>query len=57
MLQALFEKHNSFLRPLKKKGFKDERVTTIGSYDIGKSRDSGIQQEPLFFVQGSAATE
>ncbi len=57
MLQALFEKHNSFLRSLKKKGFKEERVTTIGSYDIGKSRDSGIQQEPLFFVQGSAATE
>ena len=46
MLQALFEKHNSFLRPLKKKGFKEERVTTIGLYDIGKSHDPGIQQEP-----------
>src|SRR5439155_12834833 len=46
MLQALFEKHNSFLRPLKKKGFKEERVTTIGWYDIGKSHDPGIQQEP-----------
>jgi hypothetical protein len=37
MLQALFKKHNSFLRPLKKKGFKEERMTTIGLYDIGKS--------------------
>ena len=47
MLQALFEKHNSFLRPLKKKGFKEKRVTTIGLYDIGKSHDPGIQQEPF----------
>jgi hypothetical protein len=47
MLQALFEQHNSFLRPLKKKGFKEERVTTIGLYDIGKSHDPGIQQEPF----------
>ena len=46
MLQTLFEKHNAFLRPLKKKGFKEERVTTIGWYDIGKSHDPGIQQEP-----------
>jgi hypothetical protein len=46
MLQAVFEKHNSFLRPLKKKGCKEERVTTIGWYDIGKSHDPGIQQEP-----------
>src|SRR6266568_4798063 len=46
MLQALSEKHNSFLRPLKKKGFKEERVTTIGLYDIDKSHDPGIQQEP-----------
>jgi hypothetical protein len=37
MLQALFEKHNSFLRPLKKKGFKEERVTTMGWYAIGTS--------------------
>jgi len=47
MLQAWSEKHNSFLRPLKKKGFKEERVTTIGLYVIGKSHDPGIQQEPL----------
>jgi len=47
MLQALFAKLNSFLRPLKKKGCKEERVTTIGLYDIGKSHDPGIQQEPL----------
>ncbi len=46
MLQTLSEKHNSFLRPLKKKGFKEERVTTIGLYDIGKTHDPGIQQEP-----------
>ena len=46
MLQAWSEQHNSFLRPLKKKGFKEERVTTIGLYDIGKSHDPGIQQEP-----------
>ncbi len=47
MLQTLSEKHNSFLRPLKKKGFKEERVTTIGLYDIGKTHDPGIQQEPI----------
>jgi len=46
MLPAGFEKPNSFLRPLKKNGFKEERVTTIGWYDIGKSHDPGIQQEP-----------
>src|SRR6266853_218915 len=46
MLQALSEKHNSFLRLLTKKGFKEERVTTIRLYDIGKSHDPGIQQEP-----------
>src|SRR5437773_3141999 len=49
MLQALSEKHNSFLRPLKKKGFKEERVTIIGLYDIGKSHDPGIQQEPSLY--------
>ncbi len=48
MLQTLSEKHNSFLRPLKKKGFKEERVTTIGLYDIGKTHDPGIQQEPYW---------
>jgi len=46
MLQALFGKHNSFLRLLKKKGFKEERVTTMGWYDLGTSHDPGIQQEP-----------
>jgi len=50
MLQTLFEKHNAFLRPLKKKGFKEERVTTIGWYDIGKSHDPGIQQEPRYLI-------
>jgi hypothetical protein len=47
MLQVLSEKHNSFFRPLKKKSFKEERVPTIGWYDIGKSHDPEIQQEPL----------
>jgi len=37
MLQAWSKQHNSFLRPLKKKGFKEERVTTIGWYAIDKS--------------------
>jgi hypothetical protein len=46
MLQVLFEQPNSFFRPLKKKGFKEERVTTMGLYAIGKSHDPGIQQEP-----------
>jgi hypothetical protein len=46
MLQAWFEKHNSFLRPLKKKSFKEERVTTMGLYNIGTSHAPGIQQEP-----------
>jgi hypothetical protein len=46
MLQAWSKKHNSFVRPLQKKGFKEERVTTMGLYDIGKSHDPGIQQEP-----------
>jgi hypothetical protein len=49
MLQALFEKHKSFLKLLKKKGFREERVTTIGWYDLGKSHDPGIQQEPAVF--------
>ena len=30
----LSEKHNSFLRLLKKKGFKEERMTKIGLYTI-----------------------
>ena len=34
---ALSEKHNSFLRLLKNKGFKEERMTKIGLYAIGKS--------------------
>jgi hypothetical protein len=48
MLHAWFTKHSSFLRPLKKKGFKEERVTTMGLYDLGTSHDPGIQQEPPF---------
>ena len=53
MLQVLFKKHNSFLRPLKKKGFKEERVATMGLYDLGKSHDPGIQQEPPGDGRGS----
>ena len=34
---TLSENRNSFLRPLKKKGFKEERVTKVGLYAIGKS--------------------
>jgi hypothetical protein len=34
---TLSENRNAFLRPLKKKGFKEERVTKVGLYDIGKS--------------------
>jgi len=56
MLPALSKKHNSFFRPLKKKGFKEERVTTIGLYDIGKSHDPGIQQEPARIVEVSPMT-
>ena len=37
MLQALSEKHNSFLRLLKKKGFKEESRTKVGVYAIGTS--------------------
>ena len=52
MLHAWSEKHNSFLRPLTKKGFKEERVTTIELYDIGKPHDPGIQQEPWLIEAG-----
>src|SRR6266446_4972113 len=51
MLQAWSEEHNFFLKPLKKKGFKEERVTTMGWYDLGTSHDPGIQQEPPVDVQ------
>ena len=44
------ERHNPFLRPLKKKGFKEERITTMGVDDIGTSHDPGIQQEPVRIV-------
>lgn len=33
----LSEKRNSFLRPLKKKGFPKKIVTKVGVYDLGKS--------------------
>jgi hypothetical protein len=33
----LSEKHNSFLRLLKNKGFKEERMIKVGVYAIGKS--------------------
>jgi hypothetical protein len=34
---TLSEKRNSFLRPLKNKGFKGGRKTKVGFYAIGKS--------------------
>ena len=34
---ALSEKNNSFLRLLKNKGFKEESMTKVGLYAIGKS--------------------
>ena len=37
MLQHGSRSAPSYLRPLKKKGFKEERVTIIGLYAIGKS--------------------
>jgi hypothetical protein len=52
----LSERHNPFLRPLKKKGFKEERVTTMGVYDIGTSHDPGIQQEPSVKVASDMGT-
>jgi hypothetical protein len=33
----LSEKRNAFLRPLKNKGFKEESMTKVGLYAIGKS--------------------
>jgi len=33
----LSEKHHPFFRPLKKKGFKEERVTKVELYDLGIS--------------------
>jgi hypothetical protein len=33
----LFEKGNAFLRPLKNKGFKEEKVTTMRLDDLGQS--------------------
>ena len=34
---ALSKKRNSFLRPLKNKGFKEERMTKVGEYAIDTS--------------------
>src|SRR6516164_7878817 len=34
---TLSEERHAFLRPLTKKGYTEERVITIGWYDIGKS--------------------
>jgi len=34
---VLSEKHNSFLRLLKNKGFKEESTTKVGLYAIGTS--------------------
>jgi hypothetical protein len=51
---ALSEKHNSFLRLLKKKGFREERMTKFGLYAIGKtttleSNKSLNQMDPQWY--------
>jgi hypothetical protein len=42
----LSKNHNSFLRPLKNKGFKEEIVTKIGLYDIVKSTTLESNKSP-----------
>jgi len=51
----LFEKHNSFLRLLKNKGFKAERRTKNGLYAMRQIHDPGIQQEPHNITMASRA--
>src|SRR5262249_16037723 len=46
-----------YLRPLKKKGFKEDRVTTIGLYDIGTSTTLESNKSlPLGCVPGQSTT-
>ncbi len=51
MLQAVFEKHNSFLRSLKKKGLQGGKGDNNWVVRHRQIHDPGVQQEPL-----SAAT-
>jgi hypothetical protein len=44
---ALSEKHNSFLRLLKNKGFKEERMAKVGVYAIGKSTILESRESPV----------
>jgi hypothetical protein len=44
---ALSEKCNSFLRLLKNKGFKEERMTKVGLYAIGKSTTLESNKSPF----------
>ena len=49
----LSEKHNAFLRLLKNKGFKEERMTRMGLYAIGKSQtppDLVVKFQPIDIV-------
>ena len=41
-----------YLRPLKKKGFKEERVTAIRLYDMGKSTTLESNKSLLKFWEG-----
>jgi hypothetical protein len=45
----LSEKGNAFLRPLKNKGFKEERVTTMRLDDLGKSTTLESNKSPFSF--------
>src|SRR5262245_33106607 len=52
----LFEKHNAFLRLLKKKGFKEESMTKIGLYAIGKSKTLESNKSHLRLVSRVSQT-
>jgi hypothetical protein len=45
----LSEKCNVFLRPLKNKGFKEERVTTMRLDDLGQSTTLESNKSPIGF--------
>jgi len=49
------EKRNSFLRLLKNKGFKEERMTKVGLYAIGTSTTLESNKSLIAVVVGSGA--
>src|SRR5262245_38042048 len=55
MLQHGPSRARPYLRPLKKKGFKEERVTTIGLYDIGTSTTLESNKSLLIYAGFSAS--